>query len=169
MSSFLCLCPAFGSHCPPSCQSLFFSMGSCCLGTGLGVPQFVSGPDQSLGRNFHRGWMWGHDLGRRVWLFIILPLSWVSLPTCVILEFACFPQKRFQLAFDVTSKIFMEDQPTLLYSECCMYSKSECKLHLSRSIHLLLSIRAALKIHTTHEALYCHYEGAKCQFRVRSW
>lgn len=47
-----------------------------------------------------------------------------------------------------------------------MYSESKCKLYLSKSVHLLLSIRAALEIHT---ALYCHHEGAKCQFRVRSW
>lgn len=95
-----------------------------------------------------------------------LALSWVSLPTCVILEFQYFPQERFQLAFDVTSEIFTEDTPTLLYSECCMYSESKCKLYLSKSVHLLLSIRAALEIHT---ALYCHHEEAKCQFRVRSW
>lgn len=165
MSSFPCLCPAFGSHCPPGCQGLFFNRDSCCLG----VLQFVSGPDQSLGGNIHGGWMWGCDLGKRVWLFMVLPLSWVSLPTCVILGFACFPLKGFQLAFDVTSKIFTEDKPTLSYSECCMYLESECKLHLSKSVHLLLGIRAAPKIPTAREALYCHHEGAKCQFRVRSW
>lgn len=91
MSSFLCLHPAFGSYCPPRCQGLFFNIDICCLGTGLGVLQFMTGPDQSLGRNISGGWMGGCDLGRRVWLFIILPLSWVSLCTCVILEFAYFP------------------------------------------------------------------------------
>lgn len=136
------------------CKGLFFNIDICCLGTGLGVPQFTSSTDQSLGRNIYQGWTWGCDLGRRIWLFIIFPLSWVSLPVYVILEFVYFPWKRFQLAFEVTSKIFIEDRSTLLYSKCCMYWESKCKLYLSKYMHLVLSIRAGLKIRAAHEAFY---------------
>lgn len=135
------------------CKGLVFNIAICCLGTGLRVPGFMSSADHSLGRNIDQGWTWGSDLGRKSGCSLSFPWA-VALPTCVILEFAYFPWKRFQLAFEVTSKIFMEDKSTLLYSKCCTYSASKCKLYLSKCVRLVLSIRAGLKIHTARKAFY---------------
>lgn len=46
------------------------------------MPQFMSGPDQSLGRKISGGWMWGCDLGRSLAVHYLAPELSLSPHVC---------------------------------------------------------------------------------------